>query len=82
MTSNDNVRRYFIIDEQTGTVYLRSPLTGATQDVYTFRVRVSDQAFPEKTDVAEVRINVNADRSNPRFISRCSTASVDEVSPT
>ena len=73
------MRRYFFIDEDTGIIYLRSPLKGVQREQFNFKIRVVDQGYPENSDEADVRIKVNADRSKPLFIRSCGSASVDEV---
>lgn len=80
VTGDVEIRRYFIVDSQTGTVYLRSPLSGVQRLSFTFRIKVTDNGYPQKSDEADVVVRVKADRFRPLFVRSCSNQTVLEVS--
>ena len=42
------------MDERTGVIYQRTSLRGVNRDTFTFKVKVSDNAYPEKDAEAEM----------------------------
>ncbi|GFN78435.1 protocadherin fat 4, partial [Plakobranchus ocellatus] len=61
---------YFYIIEQTGSIYLKKPLTDDEQreNRFTFIVQARDQRVNEKTDNATVIVNVIRNNFVPNFI--------------
>lgn len=79
VTGDSEIHRYFYIDDRSGIIYLRSALVGVDRQSFTFRVRVSDGTFPEKSDEANVVIRVTADRNRPVFLNACNNRTIREV---
>lgn len=79
MSADPDILRYFYIDEETGVIYVRSSLAGVLRTSFSFRVRVVDNGFPQRSDEANVLVRVDADRSTTRFIRGCDNQTVPEV---
>ena len=45
ISNNAEAHRYFYVDKRTGVIYLRTSLRGVNQDTFTFKVKVSDNAY-------------------------------------
>ena len=67
------------MDERTGVIYLRTSLRGVNRDTFTFKVRVSDNTYPEKDAEADVVVNVRVDRYTPVISRGCANMTIDEV---
>ena len=65
--------------KRTGVIYLCTSLCGVNRDTFTFRVRVSDNAYPEKDTEADVVVNVRVDRYTSLISRGCANRNIDEV---
>ncbi|KAK3089813.1 hypothetical protein FSP39_006721 [Pinctada imbricata] len=76
--SVSNATDFFYLNPRTGIISLKTYLFSTTQNFYRFTVRASDQRVPERTDTAEVQINILRDSFPPVFIQEPYATSVSE----
>ena len=70
---------YFYVDERTRVIYLCTSLCGVHRDTFTFKVRVNNNAYPEKDAETDVVVHVRVDRYTPVISRGCANRTIDEV---
>ena len=66
--SSVTAMQYFFIEDESGIIMLRKPLTDGGMETFTFRVRAYDEGIPKRFAEVEVFVNVRRNQFPPQFI--------------